>query len=368
MSKIKIVVAGGGLISQVEHIPNLLSLVGKFELIAVADPSEMTRKHIEDTFRVRTVATVDELWSLGAEAIVIGTPDAYHHQIAAAALDRGLNVLCEKPLALSTAEIDDLIARRDAAGKVLQVGFMKRWDPSYEMLVEDVRGLGDRLRFLSVEVNDPDSWPFVEHQAFLRAQDLPQEARADNRTRLKAQAEAAVGRPLDADQLYAYTDSMSSSLIHDLNAVNGLFEAMGIREVEPVSASMFANGRGTNALLKLNGGQAVAHLAHVVVPDLADYSERISLFFDDRRFEIVFPSPYLHHFQTQLTSYRSEGMRLSKTSHRNGYAESFVRELEGFWASIRNGAPVRNTPEEARKDMVMVREFMLLALGDSGGD
>lgn len=362
MSKIKIVVAGGGLISQVEHIPNLLSLVQKYELVAVADPSEMTRRHLADTLRVKTVATVDELWPLGAEAIVIGTPDAYHHQIAADALARGLHVLCEKPLALSTAEIDDLIDRRDAAGKILQVGFMKRWDPSYEMLIEEVRGLGDRLRFLSVEVNDPDSWPFVEHQAFLRAQDLPQEARAENRTRLKAQAEAAVGRALEADQLYAYVDSMSSSLIHDLNAVNGLFDAMGIRDVSAASANIFANGRGTNAVLRLNGGQAVAHLAHVVVPDLADYSERISLFFDDRRFEIVFPSPYLHHFQTELTSYRSDGMHLRKTEHRNGYAESFVRELEGFWNSIRNGAPVRNTPEEARKDMKLIREFILLAL------
>ena len=362
MSKIRIVVAGGGLISQVEHIPNLLSLNDRFELMAVADPSRMVRTHLADTFGVKAVEHVEELWPMSPEAIVIGTPDAYHHEIAAEALTRGIHVLCEKPLALSTREIDDLIMKRDAARRVLQVGFMKQWDPSYEMLKADINGLGDRLRFIAVEVNDPDSWPFVEHQRFRRAEDLSPQVRADNRGRLQSQAEAAVGRALGPDQLYAYVDSLSSSMIHDLNAMFGLFRAMGITDVRPSSANIFAGGRGTSATLAVNGGQALAQLSHVVVPKLADYHERISLFFDDRRFELTFPSPYLHHFPTELVSYSSEGMHLKRTEHRNGFGEPFVRELEGFHASIRQGAPVRNTPEEAREDMALVGELMQLAL------
>ena len=142
MTKLKVVVAGGGLIAQVEHIPNLLFLRDKFELLAVADPSPATREHIARQFGIRTVASTDELWSLGAAAMIVAAPDAYHHQLTAEALGRGLHVLCEKPLALSVVEIDQLIRRRDAVGRILQVGYMKRWDPSYEMLLEEVRGLG----------------------------------------------------------------------------------------------------------------------------------------------------------------------------------------------------------------------------------
>jgi predicted dehydrogenase len=151
-------------------------------------------------------------------------------------------------------------------------------------------------------------------------------------------------------------------MIHDLNLVNGLLRAMGVARCTPTSASIFARGRGTAATMALNEGQALCQLAHVVVPELAEYNERISLFFDDSRFELVFPSPYLHNFQTALIRYRSEGHRLEKTVLSNGYGEPFVRELEGFHDSIVNGAPVRNTAEDAREDMVLVRQFMRLAL------
>ena len=55
-------------------------------------------------------------------------------------------------------------------------------------------------------------------------------------------------------------------------------------------------------------------------------------------------------------------MKLVASEHRHGFAEAFVAELEGFWNSIVNGAPVRNPPEEARLDMELVQQFMLLAL------
>jgi predicted dehydrogenase len=362
MTKLKVVVAGGGLIAQVEHIPNLLFLRDRFELLAVADPSPATREHIARQFGIRTVASIDELWSFGAAAVVIAAPDAYHHQFTAEALGRGLHVLCEKPLALSVAEIDELIRRRDAARRILQVGFMKRWDPSYEMLVNEVRGLGPRLRYVAVEVNDPDSWPFVAHHAYLHAGDLGEELKVEMRRRLEEQASRAVGVQLDSDDIYAYVDSFSSSMIHDLNIVNGLLDCMGIENRQALSAHIFMRGRGTSAVLALNGSQAMCHLSHVVVPKLADYNERISLFFDDRRFELIFPSPYLHNFQTRLIGYGSEGMKLVTTEQRHGFQEAFVAELEGFWNSVANGAPVRNPPEEARLDMELVQQFMLLAL------
>ena len=269
-------------------------------------------------------------------------------------------MFCARSLWRCLVEIDQLIRRRDAVGRILQVGYMKRWDPSYEMLLEEVRGLGDRLRYVAVEVNDPDSWPFVAHQAYLRAGDLAEEVKAETRRQLVEQASKAVGVQLGSDDVYAYVDSFSSSMIHDLNLVNGLFDCMGIETRQALSAHIFMKGRGTSAVLALNGSQALCHLSHVVVPKLADYNERISLLFDDRRFELIFPSPYLHNFQTRLIGYSSEGMKLVASEHRHGLP-AFVAEL-GFWNSIVNGAPVRNPPEEARLDMELVQRFMLLAL------
>jgi predicted dehydrogenase len=362
MHKVRIAVVGAGLIAQVEHIPNLIFLKDRFDLIAVADPSPATCEHLTNRYGLKTCRTTEELFRLEPDAVVISAPDSYHTDIASEALARQIHVFCEKPLALSAADISELILKRDASGCILQVGYMKRWDASYELLLQMVAGHGSALRFISVEVNDPDCWPYLDHRSFFRANDVPEQLRSENLMRLKAQAQRALGRSLSNDELIAFTESYSACMIHDLNAVMGLLDEMGVDSRRALSGTFFANGRGTSALLALNESQAICHLAHVSVPKLADYNERISLFFDDRRFELSFPSPYLNHFPTRLVAYTSEGMQLQVAEHRNGFHEAFVRELIGFWGAIVNGEQMRNTAEQARADMVLMAEFMELAL------
>ena len=204
MTKVKIAVAGAGLIAQVEHIPNLISLWDRFEIVGVADPSPSGRRLIEQRHGVPTVASFDELMARNPDALLIAAPNSYHAEFAGRALDAGVHVFCEKPLCFSTADIDGLIARRDAAKRVLQVGYMKRWDPSYEMLLREVEGLGPRLRYIAVEVNDPNSWPFSVHQGFQRFSDVPAELIADNKARLAAQVSKAIGMRADTMAIRAY--------------------------------------------------------------------------------------------------------------------------------------------------------------------
>src|SRR5437868_5474635 len=126
MTKVKVGVIGGGLISQVEHLPNLLAMPERFEVVGLADPSPKVRAHLTERHRIPTFATADELMAQKLEAVVIGTPDATHADLSVAALDRGLHVFCEKPLCYSVEDADRVIAVRDRAGRVMQVGYMKR--------------------------------------------------------------------------------------------------------------------------------------------------------------------------------------------------------------------------------------------------
>jgi predicted dehydrogenase len=57
---------GGGLISQVEHIPNLFSLGRQFELKGVSDPSATVRKGLAARFGVPVVADAAQLIELGS--------------------------------------------------------------------------------------------------------------------------------------------------------------------------------------------------------------------------------------------------------------------------------------------------------------
>jgi len=59
----------------------------------------------------------------GMEAVVIVTPNHLHHPVAAAALDAGFHVICDKPLANSIAEADDLASRATAARRIFAVTY-----------------------------------------------------------------------------------------------------------------------------------------------------------------------------------------------------------------------------------------------------
>ena len=167
MQRVKVGVIGAGGIAQVEHIPNLLKLKRQFEVIGVYDPSAKVRAFIGEEFGVTAFDDLERLLAQPLDAVVIASPDALHREQILAAFAKGLHVFCEKPLCYGVDDIDDVIAARDKAGKVLQVGYMKRFDPSYEAALKLLPGTAKTLRYISVEVNDPDAWPFFRHHAWL---------------------------------------------------------------------------------------------------------------------------------------------------------------------------------------------------------
>jgi hypothetical protein len=152
-------------------------------------------------------------------------------------------------------------------------------------------------------------------------------------------------------------------VIHDVNLVHGLLDVMGVATGEVVGAALFANGDACQATVRLRPGDALWTLSHLVVPKLADYHERVTLYFDDRIFELGFPSPYLNHQPTTLLEKRSEGHRAKTISHRVSYKEPFIEELRAWHNAIVADGPVTNTVEEARRDMSIVGEFGRRALG-----
>jgi predicted dehydrogenase len=354
MQRVKVAVIGAGAIAQIEHIPNLLKLKRLFEILGVYDPSAKVRAFIGEEFALAAFDDLDRLLALPLDAVVIASPDALHREQALAAFANGLHVYCEKPLCYGVDDIDDVIAARDRAGKILQVGYMKRFDPSYETALRLLPGSAETLRYISVEVNDPDAWPFIRHHACCRGDDVPAELIDAAARKQQEQVARAVPGVIDSSDYRGFTGAYCSSIVHDVNAVHGLLEALGIGDGEIVGAQLFAGGEGGQGAVRLLGGQALWNMVHLAVPALADYRERITLYFDDSTLELEFPSPYLNHQPTTLTIRTSGGHTLTSRDIRTGYEEAFVEELKGFWSAIVEAQPVRNTAEQARRDMKLL--------------
>jgi len=293
----------------------------------------------------------------------VAAPDQYHAEITLAALARGMHVFCEKPLCFSVPQAQEIAAARDKAGKVVQIGYMKRFDPSYEKLLSLLPKSAGDLRMISVEVQDPDSWPFNQHQGdFVKTSDIPADMVADGKRRRDDQVARAVRRELTTAQMWGYTNSYCSSLIHDINVVHGVLEALGVETGEVIGAAFFAGGDGGHGSVRLAGTDAIWQMTHLFVHKVADYKERVTFYLNDGIFELVFPSPYLNHFPTRLLVKRSDGTVLQQTEYCASYEEAFIRELIGFWHSVVEGAPVRNTVEAATKDLKLVERLTAAAI------
>lgn len=352
--RLRVGVVGGGLIAQVMHLPNLAAS-GSFELAALAEPSEAVRDAVARRYGIPSVRAGHRslLEAGGLDAVVVCSPAATHTEVVLDALAAGLHVFVEKPLCITLADADAIVAARDRAGRVVQVGYMKRFDPAYERMLEELPQSAGSLRYLSVVVNDPEFGPYFGSAEIVRG-DVPREVIEATRRAEREQVEQAVGSG-SPHAVTAFSEGYLGSLVHDVNLVHGLLERMG----EPLPAEVaggawWADGTALTGSVRLAGG-ARWDSAWVQLLGVPEYREVVSLFFADSRRTLTFPSPWLRQSPTAYERVGADGLAATFRSSE----ESFVRELEHFHACVAEAAPCRTPPEQARLDIEVLTRMYL---------
>jgi myo-inositol 2-dehydrogenase/D-chiro-inositol 1-dehydrogenase/scyllo-inositol 2-dehydrogenase (NAD+) len=130
---IRVCLVGAGRAGQV-HANSLANHIPGAELAAVVDAKADARAAAARMFGARSqfASLEDALEGASFDAVVITTPTFTHRELALRAAAAGKHILCEKPMALNLAECDDMIAAAARAGVLLQIGFMRRFDPEFE--------------------------------------------------------------------------------------------------------------------------------------------------------------------------------------------------------------------------------------------
>jgi predicted dehydrogenase len=123
MESLKIAIVGLGQAAHNTHIPALGSLKDRFKIVAACDPDAVVREKAKASLPAATIySDLAELLSQETLAAVnICSPPDGHADDVRQALAAGLHVFCEKPVAMSLAEADGMLAASDAAGRVLAV-------------------------------------------------------------------------------------------------------------------------------------------------------------------------------------------------------------------------------------------------------
>ena len=126
---------GLGAIAQVVHLPILHSLPN-VKLAGVCDVDQSKATAIASRFGVeRVYRTDDEVFAdPDLDGIIICTPSYLHHTQATAALEAGKHVLIEKPLAITSADAQKVVAAAERTGKTLMVAMNNRYRPDIQAL------------------------------------------------------------------------------------------------------------------------------------------------------------------------------------------------------------------------------------------
>ena len=119
------------------HHARVLSLLRDADLVGVADPDAERGKLATEQFGCRWFADYNAMLS-EVEAVCIAVPTLLHHPVGLACLRAGVHVLIEKPIAASQDEATALIEAASAAGCLLQVGHIERFNPAFRELTKVV--------------------------------------------------------------------------------------------------------------------------------------------------------------------------------------------------------------------------------------
>lgn len=139
------------------------------ELVGVCDTEGQRARELGDSSRVRSFDhLLTMLQETAPQAVIIATPDHLHCEVALASLEAGCHVFCEKPLASSFAEAQQMVNAAARRGVSLAVNYNRRYGFAYRKAKEHLNtgGIGP-LQQVLVQVTDGVPPPHVARSPYV---------------------------------------------------------------------------------------------------------------------------------------------------------------------------------------------------------
>ena len=317
MAKLGVGVVGVGRMGRC-HAENLRSKVPEAKLTAVADVDLQAAGRLAADLEIdHFYASIEELVARkDIDAVLIASPSRFHLANVQAAAAAGKHILCEKPLALTIDGADDAIAAVRKANVLLQVGFMRRYDPAYAAAYKRIEAgeIGTPIIFRSI------------------------------------------GRDREPPPLSFYKSGSGTlfldSTIHEFDLARWLMHD----EVAEVHA--FGGTLACPELVQfgeLDAGIVNLRFAHGAIGNVESF--RKSRYGYDIYTEVVGSEATLrigYLRQTALTVMSAEGIGHDVVDHfLVRFAEAYLKQVRDFVQSVLNGSPPRVTGEDARRALAI---------------
>ena len=355
--RLKIGLVGCGAIAQIQYLPLLRDMADRFEVAGLCDLSPGLLAALGERYGVppdRRFTDVRELVRSDVEAVIV-CPTGSHAPASVAAAEAGKHVLVEKPMCVTVAEAQAMVAAADRTGVTLMVAYMKRHDPAYLHAAAKIRAMND-IRFVQVNHLHPDNRLHLARFPLLRFDDVPAAVRTEQASAERRRIAEALG--------YAAPDEMPPaieaaffmvlhSFIHDIGNLHGLFGPPG----RVVETEIWLNGGGfTTTLAYANGVRAVC--TWVDLPDLPVFEETLAVYGSRERVIVSFPTGFSLGQPTTVTLLGLDGDWPHRTEL-SWRENPFALELLHFRDCVRTGRRPLTDGLDAIADIALARDIVL---------
>jgi myo-inositol 2-dehydrogenase/D-chiro-inositol 1-dehydrogenase len=357
---VRVAVAGLGAVAQAVHLPLLARRWDLFEISAVGDLSPSLREAVGEQYGVPSrhrFATVDDLLAKSRADGVLLLTSGSHGAAAKAALGQGTAVFCEKPLAYTVAEADELAAAERALGRrALLLGYMKERDDAVARLAEWLAAV-EEIRAVEVRVLHPSGDAQLAFANLRRGEDGP--APPPDAGLL----DAALGSGTPGWFRSLYAGIVLSSVVHDTSLLRALFGGMtdvddvrvwpeGVHPPSVEYTGTLANG-------------ARARVSWHYLEDYPEYRETLTVHHSRGSLQVRFGTPYLLNAPTRLVAVEAAPGGVREVSY-TSTGEAFEAELVEFHRMATTGAAPVSGVAEGRADIITSQRVMNRLAGQRG--
>ena len=351
---IRIGIIGAGAVASSVHLPILTRRSDLFQVAAVADFNIDSANYLADRFGIPITSrysSAHDLINSGKVDAVAVLNSGSHCAVVVAALAANLHVFCEKPLAYSEEEINQIQSALTSSTGKLMIGYMKTYD---QAVVKAKESIGEsRPRSVDVLVLHPSgdsqlATSSVSVKAFPASKELIAEfAKSAHELAIEAIGEAAA-IAFGAE----FADIILGSIIHELSVLRALdihltyIDFVDRWPITSRSESFIINGR-------TDDGVRVG-IRWFYLDQYPMYQEEVRWVSETAGYHIIFPSPYILHVPTKLISTKRIGID-HETSIFESYQPSFEIELVAFHALIKTGYQKGDPIADATEDLGISR-------------
>lgn len=353
MTRLRVGVVGAGEIASSVHLPILTRRADLFEVTAIADLNIAAAHAVADRFNVpQRFASTEEMISSASLDMVAVLNSGSHANHVILALNAGLDVFCEKPLAYSRAEMDSIENAVKGSGRKLMVGYMKTFDPAVNEAQKNLQGHARTVDVLVLHPSGASQMATTEMSV-----DIPKPPAdllplfSSMRHEINTGALGKAGSDAIGN---IYSEIILGSVIHEFSVLRAL--GVEVTEVDfvdrwpksPQSDSIVIHGRTSDDVR--------VTIRWFYLENYPAYREEVRWVNENEGHHIIFASPYIMRIPTQYIRTMRDGI-----DHRedvfNSYQTGFERELIAFHDHVTGNAPIADPVQAGRADLLLAQKI-----------